>query len=309
MLIFLHFVFLASSAQTTNSFIVNKHAGNISFTRMDSAHTSQTTVIEYPDFLVLIELPFVDMGGDKSTDLYEDVATADRFILFLKKEFKNKPVKYVLSTHWHLHSLSAITPFFKQGAKLITASSNWQYSLRNGFLGSADPKTFAKSVLKVTRDTTLLSKTKFPIDVIFLDSTYSHKPTKDYLFFYFPTTKMMHASCMCALTDVDFEKRKGFTYSDRITDLSRAIASRKLPVESIIKLGRFDQSPGQYLEPVFSRTYLEEFMENGKPMHVAVAQYTNLTFHSLLQQKDSILQDAITKKVSPQILNQAVYDF
>lgn len=298
---------LALTGQSKDSFIWREHSKNIAFITMDSVHTSQTTVIEYPKFLVLIELPFMDFGADKSTDFKEDTETAERLITFLKKRY-SKPVKYVLSSHWHLHSLSGITPFFKEGAKLVAAKSNWAYSVNSGLVGDKSVKYFSKNVVGITRDTTLLAKTDFPIDVVYLDSSYAYKPTNDFLFFYFPKSKTLHTACMCALTEVNLETRKGFTYSDRLTDLNRSINTRNLNVEHIIKLGRFEKSD-TYLPPVFNYSYLQKFMQAGKPMHVAVKQFTDLKLTELLQKKDSLIQLAVQANTSPQIINQAVYNF
>jgi len=147
-----------------------------------------------------------------------------------------------LSSHWHLHSLSGITPFFNQGATLVAAKTNWEYSIKNGLFGNADIKTLEKQVIQVSRDTTILNNTNFPLSVLFLDATYSNKPTKDYLFFYMPSNKCIHASCMCAMNEVDFKQRPEFIYNDRVTDLEKVIKSRNLDVEYLFKLtAEFDK--------------------------------------------------------------------
>ncbi len=280
---------------------------NIAFIAMDSTHSSESTVIEYPNYLVVIELPFIDEGGGKRTGLNEDAAKAERFIAFLKKKYSNKPVKYVLSSHWHLHSLSGITPFFKQGTKLITTKSNWDYGVKNGLLGAQSPSLFSPNLIYVRRDTTLLAKSEFPIKALYLDSTYKNKPTDDYLFFYLPRTKTMLASCMCAVSDVDYSKLKDYAYSDRLIDLERAISSRKLPVEKITKLSRIKQMGSEYIPPVYSYSFLQELMKNGKTMQQYVREYTSLNQQTLIHQKDSLIHTLIAKKLSPQIINQAVY--
>jgi len=297
-----------AQAQNVNDFNINNYENNIFFITMDTSHSSQTTVIEYPEFLVLIELPFIDEGAGKSTDLSEDIERAEEFIKFINDKFKNKPVKFVMSSHWHLHSLSGITPFFKQGTKLITTENNWQYSIDNGFLGTLNPNDFNSDILKINKDTTLLSETNFPIQVIYLDSTYKNKPTKDYLFFYFGNNKTLHASCMCALSDIDLDTRKDYVYSDRLTDLNRVITDRNLTVENIIKLGRSKNSDGNYMTPVYSDTYMNRFMDKGKPMIQAVNEFTMISEENLIINRDSILNQIIIKKVSTQIINQAVYE-
>ncbi len=297
-----------TTAQATYSFIKINYTKEISFIKMDTIHTSQSTIIEYPNFLVVIELPFVDEGANKPTNLTQDIPKAEAYLNYLKTEYK-KPVKYVLSSHWHLHSLSGITPFFKDGTQLIAAKSNWEYSVKNGLFGTEDAKLLSSKVIQVTNDTTLLAKSNFPIQVVFLDKTYTHKPTKDYLFFYFPKNKTIHASCMCALNTIDFKMRPEFVYNDRVIDLEKAIQTRSLAVEQLIKLSaEYDKEKKEFKSPVFTNAYFSEFKQRGKPMESLVKIYSNYDLLFLKNNVDSILNYLVINKVSAQILNSAVYD-
>jgi hypothetical protein len=296
------------AAQTKNTFSRTSFTKEISFIRLDSTQASQSTIIEYPQFLVVIELPMIEEGAGRSTNLQEDIPKAEKFLAYLESEYQ-KPVKYVLSSHWHLHSLSGITPFFKKGAMLVTAKSNWQYSLDNGLLNGNDARTFQKQVVTITRDTTLLSSAKNPIEVLFLDKTYTFKPTKDYLFFYLPKTKTMHASCMCAMTTIDFNQRPEFVYNDRVSDLEKAITSRNLAVDHLIKLSaEFDKETKTFKPITFTNAYYSEFKQRGKPLHAVVKNYSKCPSEKLFLQRDSILYHLVEKKVSPSIINSAVYD-
>lgn len=293
-------------AQNPANFISDTYAEKISFIRMDSVQSSQSTVIEYDKFLVVIELPFLDYGADKTTGFKEDLDKAKSMLLYLKQKY-NKPVKYVLSSHWHLHSLSGITPFLDQGAMLVTAQSNWDYSVQNGLLGDQPAEKYREKVIGLTKDTTLLTQTKMPISVVYMDSTYQYKPTRDFLFFYLPKIKTLHASCMCALQEIDFSKRKNYKYSDRLTDLKKAIIEKKLEVNDIIKLGRFEHTKEKYYPPVFTKEYLNAFMRNGQAMAEAVKSFTKLEEKYILQKQDSLMASAIQQKISPNLLNNVVY--
>lgn len=280
----------------------------ISFIRFDSAQAAQSTVIEYPKFLVVIELPMIEEGGGRSANLEEDIPKAEKYLTFLETEYR-KPVKYVLSSHWHLHSLSGITPFFNKGATLVTAQSNWKYSLDNGLMNGKNISAFHKQIISITRDTTLLSDTKNPIDVLFLDKTYTFKPTNDYLFFYLPASKTMHASCMCAMATIDFKQRPEFVYNDRVSDLEKAITTRKLQVNNLIKLSaEYDKETKTYKPVTFTNAYYSEFKQRGTPMHLVVKNYSNYSLQKLTLQRDSILHHLVEKRVSPAIINSAVYD-
>ncbi len=302
------FATISVYAQGEKQFSKSIFSKEISFVRVDTTHGSQTTIIEYPDFLVAIELPFVNHGADKSTNLTQDIPKAESFLRYLKKEYNNKPVKYVLSSHWHLHSISGITPFFNQGAVLVSTRKNWEYCVKNGLFGNLDTKNFEKQVLFVEKDTKILEKTSFPISILYLDENYTNKPTNDYLFFYMPKNKSMHASCMCAMNNIDFKKRPDFVYSDRITDLEKAITSRKLDVENLFKLTQeFDKDKKVYKLPVFNKGYFSEFKQRGKPMEQIVKGFVNYELDSLVSKKDAILHNLVEKKVSAQMINSTVY--
>lgn len=302
------FTFFASNSITAqNNFLLNRFSETISFIRMDSLHTSQATIIEYPEFLTVIELPFIDEGGNVSKNLHEDSTKAEEFIRFLDKIYKGKPVKHILHSHWHLHSLSGITPFFKRNATLYTAKSNWQYSINNGFLANTDINAFSKQISFVEKDTTILSKTEFPISILHLDISYRFKPTKEYLLFYFPQNKALHASCLCAVSETELQ-RKGGIYHDRLTDIRKAVESRSLEVDTIIKLGRYDQKKGTYLPPYFLYSSICTLMDNAKPYFSLIKQIADIDSVILLDKKDSLLTATIAKKTSPSLFNQAVYE-
>ena len=72
-------------AQSDKQFSKTVFSKEISFVRTDTAHGSQSTVIEYPKFLVVIELPMIDEGGGRSTNLVQDIPKAERFLTYLKR--------------------------------------------------------------------------------------------------------------------------------------------------------------------------------------------------------------------------------
>lgn len=299
------FVLNIAFSQSKSPFNKTSFSKEISFIRTDTTQGTQSTIIEYSKFLVVIELPLIHDGANRSTNLVEDIPKAEKFLAFLQAEY-HKPVKYVLSSHWHLHSLSGITPFFASGTKLVVAKSNWDYSIKNGLLGPAQANP--KQLIEISKDTTILADTQNPIQVLFLDESYTFKPTKDYLFFYLPKSKTLHASCMCAMAQVDFKQRPEFVYNDRVTDLDKAISSRHLPVEHLIKLtAEYDKNSKTYRQPAFANTYFTEFKQHGTPMHAVVKKYSDCDLSLLTSGQDSILNHLVEKKISAQIINSTVY--
>ena len=294
-------------AQESSKFVFKSFQKNIAFVYYDSISASPSTIIEYPKFIVIVELPFIDEGANKATDLTEDIPKAKQLLAYLKHKY-NKPVKYVLSSHWHLHSISGITPFLESGAKLIVSKTNWKYSIDNGLMAPDKAKSFSKNTIEITKDTTLLSEYEVPIKIYFLDKTYINKPTEDYLFFYFPTLKTLHASCMCAISTVDFEKNKNYIYSDRVTDLNKVITQHNLEIEYLIKLtSEKEKEKSGFKLPVFTNDYFTAFMKNGNAMETVIRNYTSLDIKTLKEEKQKLLYESITKKVNPAVLNAAVY--
>ncbi|MCX6148076.1 MAG: hypothetical protein NTW25_12645 [Candidatus Kapabacteria bacterium] len=292
-----------------SQFIIRQFTKEISFVNMDTAQYEQTTVIEYPNYLALIEVPMYKDGGNKSKNLSEDIPKTEKFINFLNLKFNNKPVKFIFSSHWHLHSLSGITPFFKQGAKLVTTFKNWDYALSNGLLGVRDSNKYNNQVIFVKADTILLQDTKNPIQAIYLDSTYRHKPTKDYLFFYLKATKMLHSSCMCALDDKDLSKTNDMLFSDRLSDLDKAINIRKLDIDTLIKLGNYyDHQKVDYLPPVYSYNYFKEYLKHGKPFYSIIEDFAFQKIDFFIDKRDSIITNSIANKRNPNMFNSAVYE-
>jgi len=170
-----------SKAQLNKEFIFQPFSKELSFVVMDSSHGSQSVIIEYPQFLALIETPMIDAGGGKKHDLTDDTTSAKAYKTFLSKRFPGKPVKYIFSSHWHQHSLSGISPFLENGARLVTTSGNINYALQNGLDQFTNPSKIQSQLIVIKKDTTLLTETASPIKVVYLDSTYKNKPTNDYL--------------------------------------------------------------------------------------------------------------------------------
>ncbi|MFN5208831.1 MAG: MBL fold metallo-hydrolase [Bacteroidota bacterium] len=297
-----------SLAQNSPKFILNKYSPEISFVVMDTVHGAQSTVIEYPHHLVLIEVPMIDEGGGKQTNLDEDTMRASQYKEFLAKNFKGKPVKYILSSHWHLHSLSGVTPFTKSGTKIITTAGNWRYATTNKLLANHHLASIGSSIIKVSSDTMILPKSEFPIRVLYIDTSYHHKPTRDYLFFYLTKQQFLHASCMAAIGTDDFSKTGNYVYNGRLIDFYRAISSRKLKVNKVIRLGRERISGGSFTPGVYDYEAIERYIVNGKSSDQIIEPIKKLSVQQIKSQTDSLLHYMINTGLSPGMLNALAYD-
>ena len=310
---FLFILLLALSytgyAQKGANFLAQTYEPGLSFVVMDTLHGAQSTVVEYPDFLVVMEMPMVDEGGGKSKNLDEDTLRAERFREFLWQRYPGKPVRYILSSHWHMHSLSGVTPFTRKGTKVVTTRSNWQYAIANGLIAPHNLGAVSKNVLLVTQDTLLLPKSSNPIRVLYLDSTYSHKPTKDYLFFFLTRQGYLHGSCMAALGASDLSRTESTVYSPRIIDFHRAITERNLPVKKVIRLGREKLANGVFEPGIYAFADVHSFIDNGKSPDAVLEPFMRMSCAQIRLQTDSILSVFMSNRLPPELLNAAVYQF
>ncbi len=212
------FVFTQFANAQEPTFFFTKGNNNISIITMGSLRAPHCTVIEYPDFLVIHEVPKMP---ESKTDTIKTNKDTNPLIAFIDSVYAHKPIKYVLNSHSHGHSLSTIVPFLEQGASLVTTKESLAVYDKKGLFGNKTSKDYTKSIIQIAADTTLLASTDNPIKVILLKkSVYKNIPTSTYLFFNFQKQKLLAASCMCSLKE--FDKKKGYSgivYSDRLLDI------------------------------------------------------------------------------------------
>lgn len=296
------------AAMPTPTFIMNKYSPELSFVVMDTVHGAQSTIIEYPEFLVLIEIPMIDEGGGKSKNLDEDTLRAAQYKEFLRKNFNEKPVKYILSSHWHLHSLSGVTPFTSGGTKIVTTAENWRYATTNKLLADRHLSTIRPNIIRVSSDTLLLAKSEFPIKVLYLDTSYHHKPTKDYLFFYLTKQKYLHGSCMAAIGKDDFSRTGKYVYNGRLVDFYRIVKERKLQVNKVIRLGRETYARGNFVPGIYEYADVERFIMNGISADVIIEPLKKMSAEQIKTQTDTLLHYMMRSGLSPGMLNALAYE-
>lgn len=94
-------------------------------------------VIEFKDFVAVVDtpagyhefqqIPAIDWAGEKNSR-----AVGDRLLETIKKTIPNKPVRYVVLTHYHSDHTGGIRPFIEAGAKIVTSPETASV-IRNSF--------------------------------------------------------------------------------------------------------------------------------------------------------------------------------
>lgn len=295
--------------QEKQDFFFTKGADNMSVITMGSLRSPHCTVFEYPDFLVLHEIPKIPKQV-KEHDSLNIVIKENPLIAFIDSIYLNKPIKYILNSHSHSHSLSTILPFIDRGAMLITAIENIEIYEKRGLFGDLTIADYSKSIIEISADTVLLSNTNNPIEVLYLKkSDYKSIPTPTYLFFNFPKQKLLATSCMVYLKDIDDRfGYKAIVYSDRLINVNKIIADKNLKVESTLQLYKFRSEHGLRKPPVFPASHLENVLKYSWHRVQLSEHFQNMSYEDLRTKKDSLLNYLIESDIYHIIVNHAVYE-
>ena len=102
---------------------IKKINDGLYFMYFDSSN-SKSTIVEFKEYLVMLEVPIIDKGGG-ATQLVDDIKGGEKVMRTLKNHFPDKPLKYIMHSHWHMHSISSITPFINEGVSIISTKMNF----------------------------------------------------------------------------------------------------------------------------------------------------------------------------------------
>ena len=140
--------------------------------------TSKTVVAEFTRFLAVIESP----GDD---------ARAREVLAALDERFPTQPVRFLLHTHPHGHSIGAIDPYLVRGVTFVTSDANLESV--QGL--SSDPERVAAQALMVDAKF-VIEDTSNRMVVHVLTREEFQTPTDDYVVFEFPQQALMVSGCL-----------------------------------------------------------------------------------------------------------------
>jgi tetratricopeptide (TPR) repeat protein len=290
---------LASSVLAQGNVIEKNYKKNISFIRLDSTYKAQSTVIEYDNFLVLLELPAIEKSLYRKNGLDKETEQGQILLDYLKAKF-DKPVKYVFSSHSHLHTLSGILPFLQTDSKIVTTTHNWETCVRNRILSSEQIGEYLSNIITVDKDTTFFKNSDYPIELVYLDSSdVYYTPTDDYLMFYLKKDKILHASCTAWIKDIDYKKLKNYTYNSRLDGLFRAIKAKDLNPKTIIRLEHNTLNNPNNVEYAFSVKEIKQTMSKAITTEELKEHLSKIV---LTESYDSLINYAITIQLHPNLI-------
>jgi len=274
-------------------------SGNGIFFMYYDSSNSKSTIVEFEDFIVLIEAPVNDQGGN-ATDLRDHSAGGEKILRTLKNQFPGKPLKYFLHSHWHPHSISTINPFLSAGVKVVSTESN--YGVIKRFVDTAGIKNYRENLVFIS-DSLEISDNKNKIVVHrFTKKDFPNVPTEDYLFFNFPIQNIMHCGCMYNKWEGEPVDGKEML-TGREEDLHKFMSVKGIKPEYLIRLSK-EKKEANDIQPIGG---LENVVSNGIKGSDIMKGFIAIDQKILDEDPDTILQDIIKKKIPSSILNSTVY--
>ena len=225
-LLFLPFIIMA---QTKNNFNkIQKIQDGIYFMYYDTStikhEITKSTIIEFKDFIALIDMPIVQEGGG-AKNLKDHYVEGNQIIETLKNYFPKKPLKYILSSHWHPHSISSVLPFVTNKTTIVTTKSNFKKIQE--FVDSTTYNNYKNYFLFVENDSfNIEDKTNKIVIYRITQEDYPSVPTKDFLYFYFPKYNIFNSACMYFRLDTKI-KNQELIY-DRLFDLNKFLSMKNI---------------------------------------------------------------------------------
>lgn len=276
-----------------------KESGNGIFFMYYDSSNSKSTIVEFEDFLALIEAPVLDQGGN-ARELKDHEHGGEKILRTLNAYFNNKPLKYFLYSHWHPHSVSTVNPFLRASVKIVSTQKN--YDVIKKFIDTVTISSHSENFIFVT-DSLVIKDNKNSITAHrFTKQDFPNVPTDDYLFFYMPKQNVLHCACMYNKWEGEPVDGKEML-TGREEDLHRFLTTKGISPDYLIRLSKEKKEPND-MQPMHG---LQNVVNNGIKGTDIMKGFMETDQKYLDEQQDIMLQDIIKKNIPPSIINSTVY--
>jgi hypothetical protein len=293
---------IVSNAQVKILSIQEEKPG-LFFLRYDSSALqrwqSKSLIVEFKNFVVLLEMPVVY----SNSNITDHVAEGEIIYNSIASKFKNKPLKYIVSSHWHPHSISSIEPFISKGVKIITTAENLK--ILQPMIDSSVYVKYGSNIITLKTDSMVIQDKKNHIVLYKINkSEYSYLPTTDFIFSYLPKYQVLQTSCMYQR----FRKAKigeKEMISGRTENLNQFVKKMQIPVKKFTCTDVFfDESDG-----FISKDTLDALMLDGRGMLEVESELKKIELKQLIQKNDSLIQAFQTGNIPTSIINKLIYSY
>lgn len=259
-------------------------------------HLSKSAIIEFDKFIVISELPL----AYSNTNLSDHIIGGENAIATLKDYFPNKPIKYIISSHWHPHSISSIEPFLSKGITLITTNTN--FDVLQSFLDSTIANKY-KSYIKIMNEDSLIIKDESNQLKLYKvnSSEYSYLPTEEFIYTYVPSIEFLQTSCMYQRF-ANSKIRGKELISGRVEDLNSFITKHHLKVSKLLCTENFfDGKDG-----LISNDSLKSIMNSGIGMLQLERELLDNDADFIYTNFDSLGRDFIERPIPQTVFIRAI---
>ena len=258
---------------------------------------SKSAIVAFKNYIVLLEMPIVY----DNSDLTDHTAGGEDVMQALKTYFPDKPLKYIISSHWHPHSISSVMPFITQGVTLITTRNNFKKI--SEFVDSATYQKYRNYIQFVEGDSMII-KDKSNCIILYKcnQSEYTYVPTEDFLYSYIPKYKCMQTSCMYQRFSRTKVRGKELV-SGRSENLYDFVQSKKLSPQYYLCTEVYDDDENGMI----AADTLGAMIRNGIGMMSLENELLNISEETLVKKNDSLLSEFAAHPIPLSIINSAVY--
>lgn len=261
---------------------------------------TKSTIVEFKTYIALIEMP-ISNDGAGTKHLQDYTEGGEEVLKVLKEHFPKKPLKYVLSTHWHPHSISSVLPFISRGITVFTTQKN--FKRLNQFVDSVTYAKYKSFISFINTDGVVLKDHDNEIVAYRLDKKdYLHIPTDDFVFYYLPRYNILHNSCM-------FQRFAGYKVMDkelvssRVDDLFQLIAEKQLDPDYLITTDTYWDG----VNGTVSGDTLRTMRNKGITMGTLEKQLLSVDEATFITKADSVMKYLMDHKIPYSIVNTAIY--
>lgn len=290
--------YITSFAQTDEYNVITDAGNGLYFMYFDSS-AAKSTIVEFEDFLVLIEAPIKNEGGG-ARNLKDHTEGGKKILRTLSHHFPTKPLKYLMHSHWHPHSISSVNPFLRSNVKIVTTDSN--FSVIKAFVDTTSIPNYKDNIVFVS-DSLEVSDGKTKLTAYHLkQSDYPNIPTKDYLYFYLHSHNIIHCACMYTKWEGEPVEGKEIL-SGRQEDLYKFLQSKNLKPEFLIRYNKETKQEND-MQP---HSGLENVINNGIRSVDITKRLLEITQSKLDDSLDAVTADIISRNIPASIINTTVY--
>lgn len=300
--LFLSFIYFSSHAQVKILSIQEEKPG-LYFLRYDSSALqkwqSKSLIVEFKNYVVLLEMPVVY----SNSNITDHVKEGEIIYKSIAEKFKNKPLKYIVSSHWHPHSISSIEPFISKGVKIVSTAENLK--ILKPIIDSSIYSKFSSNILVLNEDSMVISDKSNRIILYKINKKdYSYLPTKDFILTYIPKHRVLQTSCMYQRFRMAKIGDKEMI-SGRTENLNQFVNSKQLPVHQFTCTDVFFDEPDGFI----SRDTLNTLILNGKGMLATEMEFRKIDMNTLQVKSDSLTKAIQEGKIPTSIINKLVYTY